>query len=141
MFSKPHLILVNEGINEKVFYSKEVSLLIVQLKDVNFIDETDYKKNALAILDFIRNKKIKYLIFDTSNFKTIFTAQLQKWIAYNVNRHIMQLVDKIAIIQPTNPISQLSLQIYFEESHKYGHHAEEHFFVSEEDAFKWILKE
>ena len=132
--------LISDSVNARIFYSPENSLIIIELKDIDMIDEMSYKRNALALLDFIREKNIKKLIFNTLKLKTIFTIHLQKWIAKNINQHLLKIMDKVAIIEPEDPITHLSLQLYVEESNKFGPQAQERFFTNEKDALEWLLE-
>ncbi len=131
--------LLNDDPNAFIYFSENKSLVIVEIKEVDMINEDIYKKNALALLDFVKRKNVKYLIFNTLNLKTIFTIHLQKWVAKNINSELIKIMEKIAIIEPQEPISHLSLQMYVEESNKFGPLAEEKFFTNVPDALKWIL--
>ena len=133
--------LIHDGPNTKIFYSKEHSLAIVELKDVKVIDELSYKKNALAFLDFVREKEIKKMIFNAINFQSFFTTHLQKWIAEKINKHLIILMKKIAIIEAREPLSHISLQLYVEEAQKYRARARVKYFATQDEALKWILKE
>ncbi len=95
----------------------------------------------MALLDFIREKQIKYMIFNTLKLKTIFPIHLQKWIAKHVNSKLIRIMDRIAIVEPQEPIANLSLQMYVEETNKFGPLAEEHFFKTEQQALRWLLGE
>ncbi len=133
--------LIRESPNTLIFYSPEYSLIIIEFKEAITLDELTYKKNALALLDFIRRENIKNLICNTLKFNAVFSASLEEWIAENINQYLVQIMDKIALIESQNPISQLSLQSYIEKSNKYRTKAEEKFFADEQSALKWILQE
>ena len=133
--------LIFESYNALISIIPEYSLLLIEFKPVDFLDEEEYKEGAKFVLDFVRQEKIKKMLFNTHNLNTVLPVSLQKWVAENVNRELLQLLDKIAIVEPQNPITHLSLQQYVEESLKYGSRAKESIFQDEDEALKWLIKE
>ncbi len=134
-------ILLNETENAIIHYIPDHSLVIVTLKDVDIIDEEAYKKSAMALLDFVREKNVKRLLFNTLSLKAVFSVDLQEWVAQNVNKELLTLLEKVAIVEPEHPITHLSLMQYVEETNRYGIPAKEKFFHNEDEAIGWLIKD
>jgi hypothetical protein len=133
--------LLQDTSNAIIYFIPEYSMVIVDLKDISFIDEQNYKNSALALLEFVRERKIKRLLFNTLKLKDVFSIELQEWIAQNVNKELLTLLDKVAIVEPENPITHISLMQYVEETNKYGTKAKERFFQNEDEAIKWLIND
>ncbi len=131
---------ITDSVNSEIFYSPEHALVIIRLKDIDVIDEEQYKKDSVAFLEFVKSAGVRRLLFDTSKLRAVFSVELQKWVAENINRELLRLLEKVAVIPPKDVVSQISLQQYIEESNRYGVRGKEFTFDDEEKALKWLLK-
>ncbi len=132
-------VLISESENAYIYLVPEHSLVIIEFKDTDLIDEERYKKAALELLGLVKQQGIKKMLFNTLKLKAVLSVDLQKWIANNINKELLQLLEKVAIVEPINPITSLSLQQYIEESIRFGTQAKEAIFQDEQQALKWLL--
>ena len=132
-------VLISESDNAYLYLVPEHSLIWVEFKESDLLDEEDYKKAAVGVLELTKQKGIKKMLFNTLKLRAVLSVDLQRWIAENVNKELLQLLDKVAIIEPKNPITHLSLQQYIEESLRYGTRAKEAIFQDLAQAVKWLL--
>ncbi len=132
-------VLISESDNAILYLVPEHSLIWIEFKDTDLLDEENYKKASLGVLDLVKQKGIKKMLFNTLKLKAVLSVDLQRWIAENVNKDLLQLLDKVAVVEPQNPITHLSLQQYIEESLRYGTRAKEAIFQDLEHALKWLL--
>ncbi len=133
-------ILLAETKNAYIYYIPEHSLVWIDFKEFEYIDVDEYKKASLELLNFVEKKNIKKLLFNTLKIKTVFPVELQEWVAENINIKLLKILDKVAVVEPIDPIATLSLHQYIEESIKYGTHSKERNFNEVEEAVEWLLK-
>ena len=123
-----------------IYFIPEHSLIIIDYKDIKFIDEETLKKQALNSARFIQENGIKNVIYNTLKFQSVFSVDYQKWVVENINKKLLQILDKVAIIEPKNLITSLSFEQYLEETLKTPAKAKIAIFNEEEKALDWILK-
>ena len=123
-----------------IYSIPEHSLIIIDFKDIKYIEEETLKKQALNSARFIQENGIKNVIYNTSKFQSVFSVDYQKWVVENINKNLLQILDKIAVIEPKNLITSLSFEQYISENLKIPVKAKIAFFKEEEKALDWILK-
>ena len=110
----------------------------IEFKDSDLIDEDEYKEAAKAVLDFVKDRGIKKILFNAQKLNTVFSVDLQKWVAENINKELLQLLDKVAVIEPEHNLSSMSLQQYVEESIRFGTKSKELIFKDVDKALEWL---
>lgn len=133
--------LITETNDSYIYLIPEHSLMWIEFKDFYFIDEDEYKEVAKAVLAFVKERGIKKMLFNTQKLNAVFSVDLQKWIAENINKELLQILDKVAVIEPENHISSMSLQQYVEESILSGSKSKELTFKDVDKALEWLIKD
>ncbi|MBX2843625.1 MAG: hypothetical protein KTR26_17780 [Flammeovirgaceae bacterium] len=116
------------------------SLLYYRWKEESVeMNEDDYKLSITFLLNLIKEHKLRNVISNQLDKKFTIGLSIQDWMA-NLFKAVSGIgVEKIAFIESTELMIQLSLQQSVEESMKFQDKTSVLFFKTEKDAYKWIL--
>ena len=123
-----------------VFYwNGQKNLLISVAK--TYSDEQEYRANMQACLDISSQKKINYLIFESSNFKGT-TPENQKWVSEYLAPNFNNIgIKAISLVMANDMDGKVSLNSMVQKTPLFLNQIPLQFTDSFEDAYDWIMEQ
>lgn len=133
-------ILKNEFIDVSWDASQDF-LFIKWFSATDDMTEEQYKSTMLNITEIIQEKGIKYWLGEATEYAYTVSNELQEWLAQDINKAwVYAGLEKMAIIVPTDYITQISVQLSveeLEENHQ-THSFKTQYFDEIQQALMWL---